>query len=106
MPRKQSRSRDDWRSLRRVRKLAGQATASISLRPASRDRLNELRDFLKVDDQSMAIDVASLHADYREGARMKYLLSNPRRLPRERSTLADVLELCAVMAAVAWAGMA
>ena len=58
MKRNTSPSRDEFRALRREAKREGRSKrVSVSLRPSSRDRLNRLRDALKVDDQSMAIDV-------------------------------------------------
>lgn len=57
--RKQSPSRDEMRAVKRQKAAEGRGSrVDVSLRPSSRRRLNELRDFLKVDDQSMAVDIA------------------------------------------------
>lgn len=67
--RRQSPSRDEFRALRREAKREGRSRrVSVSPRPSSRATLNALRDLLKVDDQSMAVDVLFIRlAGSREG---------------------------------------
>lgn len=62
MPRtSKAASRDEWRAARRAKR-ARRRQVSVSLDASSRDRLNDLKRLYKVDDQSMAIDVAWMRA--------------------------------------------
>lgn len=61
MPRRISPSRDEGRAvLRAARRNASGPMSSVSLRRDSRDRLNRLKAHMRVDSQSMAIDLVYL----------------------------------------------